>query len=194
MGAPLSSARCWKGKWESLLHICCTGENLFLCAHWAWKGWCSHGLMCCCCFFFVRFSYISRVSYVQTIWLRGFSASVLSCAWRSLIGPWEITWVYIYLAQLTGVVSGQSFCSRAVSLSCITSMCSVQRFPGGHSLGLAFWSFFYPHPFSFIFPLTDQAPVVQKLDSAIRWINLYSVDNTIRFSSTYVLDSDLSGG
>ena len=39
--------------------------------------------------------------------------------------------------------SGQSFGSSAVSLACITSMCSVQRFPGGHSLRLAFESFFY---------------------------------------------------
>ena len=44
------------------------------------------------------------------------------------------------------VVSGQSFGSSAVSLACITSMCSVQCFRGGHSLRLAFGSFFYPHP------------------------------------------------
>jgi len=37
------------------------------------------------------------------------------------------------------------------------------------------------------------APVVQKLDSAIHWINLYPVDNAIGFPSTYPLDSDLSG-
>ena len=53
----------------------------------------------------------------------------------------------IYLTQLTtrsgGVVSGQSFGSSTVSLACITSMCSVQCFPGGHSLRLAFGSFFY---------------------------------------------------
>ena len=48
-------------------------------------------------FFFVRFSSIHRVSYVQTIWLQGFSASVLNCAWRSPIGLWEITWVYLTL-------------------------------------------------------------------------------------------------
>ena len=52
-----------------------------------------------------------------------------------------------FLTQLTtkseGVVSGQSFGSSAVSLTCITSMCSVQRFSGGHSLRLAFGSFFY---------------------------------------------------
>ena len=44
------------------------------------------------------------------------------------------------------MVSGQSFGSSAVSLACITSMCSVQCFRGGHSLRLAFGSFFYPHP------------------------------------------------
>ena len=38
------------------------------------------------------------------------------------------------------------------------------------------------------------APVVQKVDSAIRWINLYSVDNAIGFPNTYPLDRDLSGG
>ena len=42
--------------------------------------------------------------------------------------------------------------------------------------------------------LVDPAPVVQKVDSAIRWINLYSVDNAIGFPNTYPLDRDLSGG
>jgi len=41
------------------------------------------------------------------------------------------------------MVSEKSFGSSAVSLACIASMCSVQRFPGGHSLHLAFGSFFY---------------------------------------------------
>ena len=41
------------------------------------------------------------------------------------------------------MVSGQSFGSSTVSLACITSVCSVQRFPGGHSLRLAFGSLFY---------------------------------------------------
>ena len=41
------------------------------------------------------------------------------------------------------MVSGQPFGSSAVSHACITSMCSVQRFPGSHSLRLAFGSFFY---------------------------------------------------
>ena len=41
---------------------------------------------------------------------------------------------------------------------------------------------------------TDQVPVVQKLDSAIHWINLYPEDNAIDFPNTYPLDSDLSGG
>ena len=41
------------------------------------------------------------------------------------------------------MVSGQSFGSSAVSLACIVSMCSVQCFRGGHSLRLAFGSFFY---------------------------------------------------
>ena len=34
----------------------------------------------------------------------------------------------------------------------------------------------------------------QKVDSAIRWINLYPVDSAIGFPNTYPLDSDLSGG
>ena len=37
-----------------------------------------------------------------------------------------------------------------------------------------------------------QAPVVQKLDSAIHRIYLYPVDNAIGFPNTYPLDSDLS--
>ena len=60
-----------------------------------------------------------------------------------------------YLTQLTtrsaGVVSGQSFGSSVVSLPCITSMCSVQCFPGGHSLRSAFGSFFYPDPSPLLF-------------------------------------------
>ena len=38
------------------------------------------------------------------------------------------------------------------------------------------------------------APVVQKVDSTIRWINLYPVDSAIGFPNTYPLDSDLSSG
>ena len=33
--------------------------------------------------------------------------------------------------------------------------------------------------------------VVQKVDSAIRWINLYPVDNAIAFPNTCPLDGDL---
>ena len=39
-----------------------------------------------------------------------------------------------------------------------------------------------------------QAPVVQKVDSAIRWINHYAVDSAIGFPDPYPLDSDLSNG
>ena len=39
-----------------------------------------------------------------------------------------------------------------------------------------------------------QASVVQKLDSAIRRINHYPLDNSIGFASVYPLDSDLSAG
>ena len=46
----------------------------------------------------------------------------------------------------------------------------------------------FPHPFS------DQEPVVQKVDNAIYWRNLYPVHNAIVFPYTYPLDSDLSGG
>ena len=57
-----------------------------------------------------------------------------------------------------GLVSSLSFGSSAISLACITSMCSVQCFLGGHSLLLAFGSFFSPHPYPppFIFPLLNQ--------------------------------------
>ena len=40
----------------------------------------------------------------------------------------------------------------------------------------------------------NQDPVVQRVDSAIRWINHYPLDNAINFDSTYPLDSDLSSG
>ena len=39
-----------------------------------------------------------------------------------------------------------------------------------------------------------QAPVVQKVDSAIHRINRYRVDSAIGFPNTYPLDSDLSDG
>ena len=35
--------------------------------------------------------------------------------------------------------------------------------------------------------------MVQKVDKAIYWINLYPVDSTIGFPNTYPMDSDLSG-
>ena len=55
------------------------------------------------------------------------------------------------------MVIGQSFGSSAVSHACIVSMCSVQCFRGGHSLRLAFGSFFYPHPSTpLILPLLNQ--------------------------------------
>ena len=38
------------------------------------------------------------------------------------------------------------------------------------------------------------APVVQKVDSAIQWMNLFPVDSAIGFPNTYPLESDLSGG
>ena len=37
-------------------------------------------------------------------------------------------------------------------------------------------------------------PVIQKVDSAIHGINYYAVDNTIGYLTTYLLNSDLSGG
>ena len=51
----------------------------------------------------------------------------------------------------------------------------------------------HPHPFHMWSPppwVLD--PVVQKVDSTIRWINLYPVDSG--FTNTYLLDSDLSSG
>ena len=39
----------------------------------------------------------------------------------------------------------------------------------------------------------DQTPVVQTMDCTIRWMNHYSVDNSIHFASVYLLVSDSSG-
>ena len=39
----------------------------------------------------------------------------------------------------------------------------------------------------------QQVPVVQKVDCAIHWINLYSLDSAVGFPNTYPLDRDLSG-
>ena len=41
---------------------------------------------------------------------------------------------------------------------------------------------------------SELAPVVQKADNAIYWINHYSLDSSIGFPNTNPLDSDLSGG
>ena len=38
------------------------------------------------------------------------------------------------------------------------------------------------------------SPVVQKVDNAIDWINLYPLDSAIFFPDIYPLDSNLSGG
>ena len=38
------------------------------------------------------------------------------------------------------------------------------------------------------------APVIQKVDNAIRRINPYPLHSTIGFAMTYPLDSDFSGG
>ena len=38
------------------------------------------------------------------------------------------------------------------------------------------------------------APVIEKVDNAIRWINRYPVENAVGFPNTYPLDSDFSGG
>ena len=40
-----------------------------------------------------------------------------------------------------------------------------------------------------------QAPVIQKVDCAIQWINLYPIDNAVGFSNTYpLLHRNFSGG
>ena len=39
-----------------------------------------------------------------------------------------------------------------------------------------------------------QAPVVQRVDNAIHWINHYPVDKCWQHKLHYPLDSDLSGG
>ena len=41
--------------------------------------------------------------------------------------------------------------------------------------------------------IKDPAPVVQRVDNAIRWINFNPADNAIVFPNTYPLDGDLSG-
>ena len=40
----------------------------------------------------------------------------------------------------------------------------------------------------------NQGPVVQRVDNAIQWINLYPEDTAIGFPNSYPLDSDLSDG
>ena len=44
------------------------------------------------------------------------------------------------------------------------------------------------------YPHILQASVVQNVDIAIHWINLYPVGNPIGFPNTYPLDSNLSSG
>ena len=40
----------------------------------------------------------------------------------------------------------------------------------------------------------DLAPVLQRLDKTIHWINHYPADSVVCFVNIYPLDSDLSGG
>jgi len=40
----------------------------------------------------------------------------------------------------------------------------------------------------------DLAPVFQRVDSAIQWINHYPLFNSIGFATIYPLDGNLSGG
>ena len=42
--------------------------------------------------------------------------------------------------------------------------------------------------------MTNLAPVVRRVDTALHWINHYPLYNSIGFASPYPLDSDLSGG
>ena len=42
--------------------------------------------------------------------------------------------------------------------------------------------------------VSDQGPVVQKVDSATHLINHYPLDSVIGLAITYSLDRDLSGG
>ena len=42
--------------------------------------------------------------------------------------------------------------------------------------------------------INKPAPVDQKVDSAIHWINLYPVDKVIVFANKHPLDNDFSGG
>ena len=46
----------------------------------------------------------------------------------------------------------------------------------------------------FVTLLKVQAPVVQKEDNSIHWINLYPLDSAIGLPNTYSFDSDLFGG
>ena len=40
----------------------------------------------------------------------------------------------------------------------------------------------------------NQAPIVENVDNAVHWINLYPVENEIGFPNAYLLDGDSSGG
>jgi len=41
---------------------------------------------------------------------------------------------------------------------------------------------------------TNQAPVVQKLDNTIHWINHYKADTVVCIINSYPLDNDIFGG
>ena len=43
-------------------------------------------------------------------------------------------------------------------------------------------------------PNSNLTQVVQKVDNALRWINLYPVHTAIGSPNTYTLDGDLSSG
>ena len=70
--------------------------------------------------------------------------------------------------------AGQSFGSSAISLVCISSMCSVQCFPGGYCLRLAFLSFFYRRILA-VFAVRSNRFFLSSLSSGYAWFFVQSL-------------------
>ena len=69
----------------------------------------------------------------------------------------------------------------------MSALISQKSFPGETNSGVTECGLFCE-------PKSDQSSVVQKVDSAMHWINRYPLDCTIGFPNTYPIDSDLSDG
>ena len=102
----------------------------------------------------------------------------------------------LFTSSWSPTSSGDSFVAGKL-LESMTKRLNFQKIVSWRSLKTMWLFHFYFWILLFlskIFLSHNQAPVVQKVDNTIHWVNLYSVDNAIGFPNTYSLDCVLSNG